>query len=411
MRDGYKMTKLGEIPIDWEVATIDDVTDVCTGGKDTQDKVEGGTYPFFVRSNTIERINSYSFEGEAVLTSGDGVGVGKIYHYLNKKFEYHQRVYNIHNFSSILSGKFFYFYFSQHFYSRVMRLSAKNSVDSVRRSMITEMNIPLPPIQEQQKIAKILTTVDEKTGIIQEQIQETQTLKKGLMQRLLIKGIGHTDFKESKLGVIPVDWEVGTCSSIGLEYIDGDRGTNYPKSHELLEKGYCLFLSAKNVTKNGFKFIACQFISEEKDKLLRKGKLKLDDMIITTRGSVGHIALYDSSVPFKQIRLNSGMVIMRDSELFFDKVFLYQLMNSPIIKNQIELMTSGSAQPQLTIKGLKQLKLPIVPMKEQQKIGAILSSVGKKLAILKEKKANYQELKKGLMQQLLTGNIRVKTER
>lgn len=181
----FKDSVLGEIPVGWEIVNIENEADVCTGGKDTQDKIEDGKYPFFVRSNTIERINSYSFDGEAVLTSGDGVGVGKIYHYLNCKFDYHQRVYNIHNFSERLYGKYFYYYFSQHFYSRVKRLSAKNSVDSVRKAMITEMKIPLPSNEEQQKIANILSKIDEKIQVLTNKKAHYQTLKKGLMQNLL----------------------------------------------------------------------------------------------------------------------------------------------------------------------------------------------------------------------------------
>src|SRR5690606_26803689 len=99
----------------------------------------------FVRSQTIERINSYSFDGEAILTSGDGVGVGKIYHYIIGKFDFHQRVYCIYDFDTVVEGRYIFYYFSEHFYPRVMQLSAKNSVDSVRRAMITEMPIAIPP--------------------------------------------------------------------------------------------------------------------------------------------------------------------------------------------------------------------------------------------------------------------------
>jgi type I restriction enzyme S subunit len=181
----FKDSKLGRIPKSWEVVSVEDVANVITGNKDTQNKVDGGEYPFYVRSNTIERINSFSFDGEAILTSGDGVGVGKIYHYINEKFDYHQRVYNIHNFKSNTLGKYFFYYFSNHFYGRVSKLSAKNSVDSVRRSMITEMKLPLPPLSEQKEIAKILSTVDAKLDVLRASRKEYEVLKKGMMQVLL----------------------------------------------------------------------------------------------------------------------------------------------------------------------------------------------------------------------------------
>src|SRR5690606_22585533 len=114
-------------------------------------------YPFFVRSQTIENINSYSFDGEAVLTSGDGVGVGKIFHYIKGRFDFHQRVYNIHKFKPNLKGIYFYFYFASNFYERAIKLSAKNSVDSVRMEMISSMLIPIPSLLEQKEIADCLS--------------------------------------------------------------------------------------------------------------------------------------------------------------------------------------------------------------------------------------------------------------
>lgn len=87
--------RFGEFEGEWEEKTLGEVAKVTTGNKDTQNKVEGGKYPFFVRSQTVERIDSFSFDGEAILTSGDGVGVGKNFHYINGKFDFHQRVYCI----------------------------------------------------------------------------------------------------------------------------------------------------------------------------------------------------------------------------------------------------------------------------------------------------------------------------
>ena len=126
---------------EWELNLLGNTCIIKTGGSDTQDRTEDGLYPFYVRSNTVERINTFSYDGEAILTSGDGVGVGKNFHYINGKFDYHQRVYALREFKKDYSGKFIYQVFKEQFYKRVIKLSAKNSVDSVRMSMITEMEI------------------------------------------------------------------------------------------------------------------------------------------------------------------------------------------------------------------------------------------------------------------------------
>lgn len=170
---------------EWQSKKIMEFAKITTGAKDTQNKVENGAYPFFVRSQNIERIDSYSYDGEAILTSGDGVGVGKNFHYINGKFDFHQRVYCIYSFAKNIIGKFVFFYFSEHFNQRVMQLSAKNSVDSVRMPMIADMPVQLPPQEkEQQKIADCLTSLDELIAAQAEKIEALKAQKKGLMQGL-----------------------------------------------------------------------------------------------------------------------------------------------------------------------------------------------------------------------------------
>ena len=183
---GYKKTEVGMIPQDWNSDHIENFARIFTGGKNTQDREKDGEYPFFVRSQTIERINSYSFDGEAVLTAGDGVGTGKVFHYINGKFDVHQRVYRICDFSERVDGYFFFLYFSLHFYDRIMQMTAKSSVDSVRREMISRMLVPLPPTKgEQSAIAGVVRDMDEELAILEMRLTKTRTLKQAMMQELL----------------------------------------------------------------------------------------------------------------------------------------------------------------------------------------------------------------------------------
>ena len=140
-----------------------------------------------------------------------------------------------------------------------------------------------------------------------------------------------------------------------VDFIDGDRGSNYPTFDEFLSKGCCLFLNASNVTVNGFNFDSCQFITEEKDKLLNKGHLSLFDIILTSRGTLGNVALYDEHVPFENMRINSGMLIIRPKGGRLSPYLLYALLQSKYMKDAIEQFRSGSAQPQLPIKDLQKV--------------------------------------------------------
>lgn len=168
----------------WNETIMGEVAAITTGNKDTQNRIEDGKYPFFVRSQTIEKINSFSFDGEAILTSGDGVGVGKNFHYIVGKFDFHQRVYCLNNFKSGVFGKYIFYFFSENFNKRIMRMSAKNSVDSIRRDMIFDMPVSLPTQAEQIKIANFFSVLDEKINRTEIQLEKTEAYKKGLSQNM-----------------------------------------------------------------------------------------------------------------------------------------------------------------------------------------------------------------------------------
>ena len=183
--DLYKASEIGFIPKEWGEVELQELLSITTGDKDTQDSQKDGLYPFFVRSQVIERINSFSFDGEAILTAGDGVGTGKIYHYINGKFDFHQRVYMLHNFSSEVTGKYIFYYFKDHFMKRVEMFSAKNTVDSVRRHMISEMKVPKPSKDEQNVIVDRLSAVDSRISYEDAFLAKILELKQGLMQDIL----------------------------------------------------------------------------------------------------------------------------------------------------------------------------------------------------------------------------------
>ncbi|BEC65514.1 restriction endonuclease subunit S [Escherichia coli] len=210
--------------------------------------------------------------------------------------------------------------------------------------------------------------------------------------------------------MVPKGWITKALELTGVKVIDGDRGKEYPKASDFSGDGYCLFLSAKNVTKYGFQFNELQFIDAEKDKKLRKGRVKRSNIVLTTRGSVGHFAYYDASVPYDVMRINSGMVILDADESDLEPNFLYALCRSFIVQKQIEAASFGSAQPQLTVGIVKGLKLPIPTLVEQKKIAQILSTWDKAITVTEKLLVNSQQQKKALMQQLLTGKKRLLDE-
>lgn len=188
-----------------------------------------------------------------------------------------------------------------------------------------------------------------------------------------------------------MEWKEVDIEQTSIEIIDGDRGKNYPKNNELTNSGYCLFLSAANVTKNGLQFSNNSFITKEKDALLRKGKLMPQDIVLTTRGTVGNVGFYSDDVPYPNMRINSGMVIIRPGE-DFDTMFLYQYLRSCYFRAQITQFQSGSAQPQLPISTLQKMKVIKPDIAAQRRIASILSSFDRKIELNNKINADLEEM-------------------
>ena len=296
--------------------------------------------------------------------------------------------------TKLLPDYFKYYFQTNRFFENVKN----NTQGSVRNSLsfraLADFDYLLPPIAEQEKIVKILRDADsiiEKYGLLLEE-------KKQFIKSQFIEMFGNPINNSKK---IKTEEMTNIC-----EIIDGYRGSNYPKSGDFYEKEYCLFLNAKNVTNNGFSFANCMFITEKEDKLLGKGKLQRGDIVLTTRGTVGNIAFYTDDVPFDNMRINSGMVILRMNkekinEVFFIEQFKLQLDK---IKNKV---ASGSAQPQLPISKMKNIKILIPPIEDQNKYANFIKQIDKQKSLLEQQKKNYENLKKGLMQKLLTGKVKV----
>lgn len=235
---------------------------------------------------------------------------------------------------------------------------------TLNKATLLEKEIPLPDINEQHEIATKLDKID---AIIAERQQQLELIDQAVKSRF-IELFG--DPVRNSMG-LPTEPMTTVCA-----IIDGDRGKNYPKQDEFSDTGYCLFLNAKNVTATGFSFENRMFITKEKDNALHNGKLERGDVVLTTRGTLGNLAFYDDSVPFENVRINSGMVILRMNksvmtEVFFMEQFKLQLQS---IKGKI---ASGSAQPQLPISTMNKIRILLAPMALQEQFAAFVEQTDK----------------------------------
>ena len=190
---------LGDVPEHWKVLKLKFLCKVQTGDKDTENAVEGGQYPFFVRSQTVERINSMAFDCEAVLTAGDGVGVGKVFHYHKGPFDFHQRVYMMSDFQKV-SGRFFFHYLRENFFKVALEGGAKSTVDSLRRPMFMNFPVCVPSVSEQSAIVNHIecesSKFDTLTTEAQRAIDLLQERRTALISAAVTGQIGVCPFVE-----------------------------------------------------------------------------------------------------------------------------------------------------------------------------------------------------------------------
>ena len=270
----------------------------------------------------------------------------------------------------------------------------------INTKIIKSCFVPLPPFPEQQRLATLLTA---KLSLI-EQAKEKITAQLQAAQELTTAYLREVFESEEAKG-----WELVELKNENILIIDGDRGVNYPNERDFFIKEHCLFLNTKNVRQGFFSFEKTAFITKKKDSELRQGKTKRNDLILTTRGTVGNVALYDDNVSFEHIRINSGMVIIRTNNDFINPRFLLLLFLSDFIKNQFIDSSSGSAQPQLPINVLKTIKIVRPSISKQEKI---ISYLSEKLATVEQLKTTLQtqldsinQLPAALLKQAFSGKL------
>lgn len=363
----------------WKFKLLGSVCVVKTGGSDTQNRVDDGIYPFFVRSNTVERINTFSFDGEAILTSGDGVGVGKNFHYINGKFDYHQRVYALREFKKGYSGEFIYQVFKEQFYKRVIKLSAKNSVDSVRMNMITEMKISFPTLLEQQKIASFLSAVDEKIQQLSRKKELLEQYKKGVMQQLFSgklrfkneNGKDYADWEEKRLGDFCTFFSGGTPTSTNQKFYSG----TIP------------FIGSGNIYDSEvFSFISEEALNSSSAKIVEKG-----DLLYALYGAnSGELAISKMNGA-----INQAILCIRNQESI-EYLYYVLLLN----KDNIVAKFLQGGQGNLSAQIIKRLKYKFPSIEEQHKIANFLSNIDTKIESTSQQITQTQSFKKGLLQQM-----------
>ena len=363
------------------MAKFSEVLTIVNGRNQKQVVCDDGKYPIYGSGGIMGYANDYICKAETVVIGRKGS--------INKPIFVETPFWNVDTAfglcanSEKLNPKYLY-YFCEKF--DFEKLNTTVTIPSLTKSNLLNVEIPLPNLEKQKQIVELL---DKVTSLIFLRKQQLSKLDE-LVKARFVEMFGDPADNVNNLPASPM---TAIC-----QIIDGDRGKNYPKQEEFSDSGFCLFLNAKNVTAQGFSFENCTYITEEKDALLRNGKLCRGDVVLTTRGTIGNLAFYDTSVPYENIRINSGMVILRMnkqvvSEIFFIEQFKMQLDS---IKSRI---ASGSAQPQLPISTMNKIEMILPPIELQNQFAAFVERVSQQKQTVQQSLEKLELMKKALMQE------------
>lgn len=378
---------------DWEQRKVSELCSISTGKSNTQDKVEEGEYPFYVRSPIIERSTKYLYDEEAVITVGDGVGTGKVFHYVNGKYDLHQRCYRMYGFSDELNAHYFYHTFSKLFYKRVMAMTAKTSVDSVRLEMISDMKIPVPNVEEQRKIGNFLDGIDHLITLHQQKCDETKEFKKYMLQNMFPQ----KDEKVPKIRFAGFtgDWEqrkFSDCYKMSSGYAF--------KMSDYCDEGVGLIngesIQHGIINDDNLNHLPESFIQQYPEFLLKE-----NDIVVGLNRPITNGNLKIARIPSKY---NDSLLYQRAGKIVYktdcDKNFTYVLLSQEILKHTL-VEAVGSDQPFISTSKLDGWKMMMSSnMEEQVKIGEYFQNLDHLITLHQQKCAALKEFKKYMLQNM-----------
>jgi type I restriction enzyme S subunit len=394
------------LPEEWLIDTIEECCDILDFrriplSEETRRNMKG-RYPYYGANGVLDYINDYIFDDDLILLAEDG---GHFEEYRTRPIAYivSGKCW-VNNHAHVLRAKTGYCR-EWIFYNLVHR----NLIPFIHGSTRSKLNqrelrtipIPVPPFPEQQKIAAILSSIDETIQKTQSIIDHSQKLKRGLMQQLFTKGIGHTKFKKTEIGEIPETWDtVGIKNICNIRRGASPRPINSPRYFAEMGRGW---VRISDVT-SSFKYLRKteQYLSKLGES--KSVKVNPGELIMSICATVGRPIIVDM-----EACIHDGFVVFKNlsSEIHTEFIFYYIQK----IEGKLTSMGQYGTQRNLNTKLVGSEAIPLPPLLEQQKIASILSAIDRKIEKEQQYKSQLEKLKKGLMQNLLTGKVRVKVDK
>jgi type I restriction enzyme S subunit len=402
------LRNLGEVPKGWEVVPFSSTGRFINGRafKPLDWKKEGLPIIRIQNLNDPEADFNYfdgDVESQHVVEPGDillswSASLG-IYLWKGNKAILNQHIFKVLPDAGI--DKSYFYYMAHRAIADLGRRVHGSTMHHFKKGELDNTSVSLPPFAEQRKIGMILEAVDntiEKTGEI---IATTQQLKKGLMQQLLTRGIGHSEFKETEIGEIPEEWGVAYLSEVCEKIQDGTHFSPAAVTHGIP------YITSKNIRPWGIDVTDVSYVSKKAhEEVYKRCDPRYGDVLYVKDGvNTGTVVVNTLHYEFT---LLSSVAMLRPKHDVLDPWFLKYALDAPSIKSKHLGVMTGTAIRRLTLERIKQLQVPCPPIQEQRMISSILSAMENKIESERSTSASLARLKKGLMQVLLTGKVRVK---
>ena len=408
----FEGSLIGKIPKDWEIADADSIS-VLKGFAFSSNFFNGNSegLPLIrirdLRKEETESYYSGPYDETYLIRKGDILvsmdGQFNAYLWNGPEGLLNQRVCKVWSKNPAQLDNLFLYYAIHKPLKTIERQTSQTTVKHLLDRHIERMKFLLPPYSEQREVAQILAVVDLAVGKADEVIAKTERLKKGLMQELLTKGIGHKEFKDTKIGKAPKEWEVVRLEDVCITITDGSHWS--PKE---VEKSDYRIATVANLGETDIDINSCKLVSKRDFmRLVRERDVpEKGDVLFSKDGTVG------ISFAFRQHDFNVGLLssiaIIRPNPQLLSSEFCAYALKSPKVFWQIIGRKTGTALRRIILGHLKTVKIPLPSFAEQEKIAEILSSVDRKLEFERKEKTKLERIKWGLMDLLLTGKVRVK---
>ena len=423
VKPGYKQTEMGVIPEDWAIKTLGNIASIATGNTPpTRDPANYGDEFLFVSPmdmgshkhifRTERRLSQKGFEISRPFPTGSvlfvciGSTIGKC-GIATETLTSNQQINAILP-SEGTSSDYLYYAVSA-VAPKIQSLAGEQAVPIVNKTAFSETVIPLPPTKiEQEAIADALSDADALIESLEQLIAKKCHLKQGTMQELLtgkkrLPGFEvKPGYKQTEIGVIPEDWDLFKLAQICGFITKGATPTTYGFSWE---QSGILFLRSECVSEKGLDLSQSMFISSEAHTTLRRSAVADGDILITITGNVGRVILLNG---VGEANLNQHIARVRVTAEHAHVGYVFHILSQPITRARFLSITTGQAYPQISLRQVREAKIPLPPIKaEQEAIAETLTNMDTEIAALKAKLTKMRHIKQGMMQELLTGRIRL----